>query len=69
MVLAKKKEYQTYIAIATETAKCNISTLSTKPRRGSSATCRWLRDGMGVGECAGSVVLGLGIGTGAEVAD
>jgi hypothetical protein len=42
--LGKKKEYQTYIAIATETAKCNISTLSTNSRRRSSATCRWLRD-------------------------
>jgi hypothetical protein len=45
--LGKKKKYQTYIAIATETAKCNISTLSTKSRRRSSATCRWLRNGYG----------------------
>jgi hypothetical protein len=42
--LGKKKEYQTYIAIATETAKSNISTLSTKSRRRSSATRRWCRD-------------------------
>ena len=42
--LGKKKEYQTYIAIATETAKCNISTLPTESRRRSSATCGWLRN-------------------------
>lgn len=43
--LGEKKEFETYIAIATETAKCNIPTLPAKSRRRSSATCRRLRYG------------------------